>query len=99
MNEPSDSATVKPPRRLKFSIRTMLIVVTLVSVGIGGARLWVLWNTEYYLHAGVGIKNWTGLGVGDSEGFSLEDSLEEMANRFNYEQRALAGVVLQSVVQ
>ena len=38
-------------RRLKFSIRTMLIVVALVSVGLGGTRLWVLWNTHYKLEA------------------------------------------------
>ena len=51
MNEVGDSESDKPPRRLRFSIRTMLIVVVLISVGLGSTRLWVLWNTNYQLEA------------------------------------------------
>ena len=51
LNQLGNSETVKPIWRMRFSIRTMLIVVALISVVLGGTRLWVLWNTKYTLEA------------------------------------------------
>ena len=75
--------------RLRFSIRTMLILVALISVGLGGTRLWFLWNTDIYLRGGIGIEHW--LGSGEATGMSFN----ELAKRFNYEQQGpvLGGAV------
>lgn len=51
LNQLGNSKTFKPKWRMRFSIRTMLIVVTLISVVLGGTRLWVLCNTKYQVEA------------------------------------------------
>lgn len=85
MNEPDDSESEKPQRRMRFSIRTMLIVVALISVGLGGSRLFVLWNTDIYLRGGLGIENWMEIGLGNGDATRMP--FQELSKRFNYEQK------------
>ena len=53
--------------------------------------MWVLWDTEIHLRAGVGIKNWIELIDGENR---FDNG--EIATRFNYEQKdtfSIGGVV------
>jgi hypothetical protein len=70
---------VKPIWRMKFSIRTMLIVVTVIAIGAAGYQLWVQSTTEYQLEGTISFA---------IEDFSRINSKNEAASwpkRFSYD--------------
>lgn len=90
MFEQAETEPVRSSRRMRFSIRTLLILVTIVAIGIAGGRWWISHNTTYVITATVLC-----LPVGDL-GFKRDNETEliDLQQRFGYQQdgrNALAG--------
>lgn len=78
MNEPSNSETAKPSRRLKFSVRTMLIAVTVIAVSVAGYQFWVQSTTEYELQGTISFP------MEDFNRINDKSGAASRPKRFNY---------------